>query len=54
MPYTTLVYMAVHLNGGFTFWWTVLIVFAVLADLGGNGSAANNRPGKKKMREYDD
>jgi hypothetical protein len=41
MPYTTAAYMAAMLNndhevGG---WWLVLLVLAVLADLGSNGSA---------------
>ncbi|MCX5670068.1 MAG: hypothetical protein NTU94_01940 [Planctomycetota bacterium] len=41
MPYTTAAYMAAMLNndrqvGG---WWLVLLIVAVLADLGSNGSS---------------
>ena len=45
MPYTTLAYMAAMLknnhsvNGG----WLVLVVVAVLVDLGGQGSSARQR-----------
>jgi hypothetical protein len=40
-PYTTLAYMAAMLNNDHTLsgWWTVLIVFAILADLGALGGS---------------
>ena len=35
LPYTTLAYMAAKLNaGGVTGWWLVLVIVAVIVDLG--------------------
>jgi hypothetical protein len=53
MPYTTLAYMAAMLrnhhsvNGG----WLVLVVLAVLVDLGGQGGSARTR-GRRRVREF--
>jgi hypothetical protein len=42
MPFTTLAYMAAMLNNGYHVdgFWLVLVVLAVLADLGHNGGGA--------------
>jgi len=45
MPFTTLAYMAAVLNNNHSVngWWLVLIIIAVLADLGGQGSSASTK-----------
>lgn len=45
MPYTTLAYMAAMLNnnGSVSGGWIVLLVVAVLFDLGGQSSSVSNR-----------
>ena len=40
LPYTTPAYMAGQLHGGVAGWWLVLLVFAVIVDLGHWGSGA--------------
>ena len=44
MPFTTLAYMAAILNNGaMEGWWIVLLIFAILTDLGGNSSTASSK-----------
>jgi hypothetical protein len=45
MPYTTLAYMAAMLNndGNVSGGWIVLVVVAVLFDLGGQSNTVSNR-----------
>lgn len=42
MPYTTLAYMAAQLHGGLSGWWIVLLIVAILFDLGGQGSSTTS------------
>ena len=45
MPYTSLAYMAAMLNGGgqITLFWVVVLIIAVLWDLGGQGGSFRRR-----------
>ena len=43
MPYTTLAYMAAMVDSGLNGGWIVLLIVAVLADLGCMGSGSVNR-----------
>jgi hypothetical protein len=44
LPYTTLAYLAaIHYGGGVTDWWLVLLIVAVIADMGHWGSGARVR-----------
>jgi hypothetical protein len=40
LPYATLAYMAAQLNGGVTGWWLVVLVIAIIVDLGHWSSGA--------------
>ena len=44
MPYTTLAYLAAMLNGGqITLFWLIILIIAILWDLGGQGGSMRRR-----------